>query len=148
MREAEVIKGAGLRKSVRINEVYVVKNSLVAVHIIRGTKLSIDGARRAAGDAVAASKPGPSNGITDRDICCRRRERQTIYPNRNVKDLARTRWHAVDDGPAILIYNMNGVGGGLFLLRSDDVSVARLSLRRKHERKRQCQGESDSCWCV
>jgi hypothetical protein len=147
MREAEVIKGAGLRKSVRINEVYAVKNSLVAVHIIRGTKLSIDGARRAAGDAVAASKPGPSNGITDRDICCRRRERQTIYPNRNIENLT-ARWNTAHSRPAILIDNMNGVGGGLFLLRCDDVSVARLSLRRKHERKRQCQGESDSCCCV
>ena len=78
MREAEVIKGAGLRKSVRINEVCVVKSSLVAVHIIRGTKLSIDGARIAAGDAVADTKPGPSNGVTDLDICCGRRERETI----------------------------------------------------------------------
>jgi hypothetical protein len=78
MRVAEVIKGAGLRKSVLINESVVGKSSLVAVHIIRGTKLSIDYARIATGDAVAATKPGPSNGITDRDICCRRRERQTI----------------------------------------------------------------------
>lgn len=132
MREAEVIKGAGLRKSVRINEVCVGKSSLVAVHIIRGTKLSIDGARRAAGDAVAVTKPGPSNGITDRDICCRRRERQTIYPNRNVKDLARTRWHAVDDGPVVLIHNTDDVGRGLLLLRRGDVSVTRSSLRRKH----------------
>jgi len=88
MRKAEVIKGAGLRKSVRINEVYVGKSSLVAVHIIRGTKLPIDDARIAAGDAVAVTKPGPSNGITDRDICCGRRERETIYPYRNIENLA------------------------------------------------------------
>ena len=78
MREAEVIKGAGLRKSVRINEVYVGKSSLVAVHIIRGTKLSIDGARRAAGDAVTATIPSPPDSITDRDIYCGRCKRETI----------------------------------------------------------------------
>ena len=115
MRKAEVIKGASLRKSVFINESVVGKGSRVAVGIIRGTKLSIHGARISAGDAVAVTKPGPSNGVTDRDICCGRRERETIYPNRNVKDLARTRWHAARGWPAVLIDYADDMTSTLFL---------------------------------
>jgi hypothetical protein len=88
VRKTEVRKGAGLRKSVRINEACVGKSSLVAVRVIWGTKLSIGCARIAASDAVVVAKPGPSNGITDRDICCGRRKRETIHAYRNVENLA------------------------------------------------------------
>ena len=88
VREAEIRIRAGLRKSVFINELVVGKSSGVAVRIIRGTKLPIDGARIAAGDTVAVTKPGPSNGIADRDICCGRRKRETICPYRNIENLA------------------------------------------------------------
>ena len=74
MREAEIRIRAGLRKSVFINELVFRKSSGVAVPIVRGTKLPIGGARIAAGDTVAVTKPGPSNGIADRDICCGRRK--------------------------------------------------------------------------
>jgi hypothetical protein len=43
---------------------------------------------------------------------------------------------------------MNGVGGGLFLLRCDDVSVARFSLRRKYQRKRHCQPKNLWDYCI
>jgi hypothetical protein len=53
----KIRKGAGLRKSVRINEACVVKSSLVAVHIIRGTVLSVGSARIAAGNTVVVGGP-------------------------------------------------------------------------------------------
>ena len=140
--------GARLRKSVFINESVVGKSSRIAVRIVRRTKLSIDGARISAGDAVAVTKPRPSNGITDRDICCGRRERETIHPNRNLKDLARTRWHAAHRRPAVFINNMDLVDRRLFQLCRGDMFVTRSSLRRKHQRKRRCQRKSDSYCCV
>jgi hypothetical protein len=148
VREAEVIKGTYLPKSVLINESVVGKGSRTAVGIIRGTKLSIDGARIAAADAVAATKPGPSNGITNRDICCGRREGETIYPDRNVEDLARTRWYSAHDRPSVLIHNMDDVGGGLLLLRRGDVSVTRSSFQQKYRRKHRCQRKSQPYYCV
>ena len=90
MRTAEIRKGANLCKSEFVNEAHVGKHARGAVRFIRRTEHPIGYAGRgiATGDTVAVTKPGPSNGITDRDICCGRRERETIYPYRNIENLA------------------------------------------------------------
>jgi hypothetical protein len=77
MDTAEIRKTTSLCKSEFVNKTLAGSHALAAVRVIRRTELPIGCAGRgiAAGDAVAATKPGPSNGITDRDICCGRRER-------------------------------------------------------------------------
>jgi hypothetical protein len=80
VRGAKVIKGTCLRKSELVHCANVGEDSLVAVHIVWRAKLPVGctGYLIAAGDAVAVTKPGPSNSITDGDICCGRREGETI----------------------------------------------------------------------
>ena len=149
MDTAEIRKIASLCKSELVNEALVGNHALGAVHVIRGTELPIRRARGATGDTVAASGPCPSDRIAHRDVDCARAEcKRPTRRHGHIDNRASCRWRAAHGWPAVLIYNMNGVGGGLLLLRRDDVSVTRLSLRRKHERKRDCQGESDSCCCV
>jgi hypothetical protein len=131
---------------VLINEACIIKSSRVAVRIIGRTKLPIGCARIAAGDAVTVASPGPSHRVAHRDIDRVWNKYEAALPHRYVEDLTATRWHAADRRLAVLIYNINGVAG-LFLLCYDNVPVARLSLRRQHQCKRHCQGESDSC-CV
>ena len=88
MDTAEIRKTASLCKSEFVNSVLVGSHALAAVRVIRRTELPIRRAGITTGDTVAVTKPGPSNGITDRDICCGRRERETIYPYRNIENLA------------------------------------------------------------
>ena len=148
MRVAKVIKGAGLREGVLINEIRIIESARLTVRIIRGTELSIDRARIAAGDAMAVTMPGPPDGITDGDIYFGRRKRETIQPYRDVEDLAATRWHAADHWPTVLIYNPDGVSGDVVELCCRDVSVAGCSLRRKYHRKHHRQAKRQWYYCV
>jgi len=116
MRGAEVRKSARLRESVFVNEACIIKNSLVAVRVIRRTKLFISGARIAAGDTVAATKPGPPDGITDRDIYCGRCKRETTLRYRHIEDLPSAGWDTAYCRLAVLIHNVDGVAGGLVQL--------------------------------
>jgi hypothetical protein len=68
MRKAEIRKTANLRKSELVDCAVGRKDSLVAVHIVGRTKLPINCAGIATRDAVAVTKPGPSDGITDGDV--------------------------------------------------------------------------------
>jgi hypothetical protein len=136
---AKIIKDAGFREGVLINEVCIIESPRVTVRIIRGTKLSIDCARIAAGDAVAVTMPGPPDRITDGDIYCRRRKHETIQSYRDVEDLTATRWHAADCWPAVLIYNPYDVAGAVLQLCCRGVSVAGCCLRRKYDRKHRGQ---------
>jgi hypothetical protein len=133
VRKTEVIKGASLIKGVLIHEPCVGKDSLVAIHIIRGTKLPINGARRAAGNAVTAIGPGPAHRVALRDIDFARIKRES-RPDLHIKNLAARRSHAAHGGPAVLIYNADCLCGSLSLL----------SLRGKRQRKRRCQPKSES----
>ena len=148
MREAKVIVSTRRRKSVLVDGALTGKDSLVAVHVIRGTKLSIDGARRAAGDAVAAAGPGPPHRVADRDVDCVRHKHEAALSHCYIEDLTATRWHAAHSCPSILIHNVNGGGRGMLLLRCGDASVARFSLRRKYQCKRRCQPKSHRDYCI
>ena len=144
MRKAEVRKGAGLRKSVRIDEACIVKSSLIAVRIIRGTKLAVRSARIAAGDAVVVAGPGPAHRVTHRDIDCIRHKDEAALPHCYIYNLTATRWHATHSWPSILIHNVKGMDGGRLLLRDRDGSVTRFSSQRKYRRKCCCQQKGDS----
>ena len=87
MRGAKVIKGTGLRESEFVDRANTGEDPLVAVHIIRRTKLFVRYARVAAGHTVPASAPSPSNGVTDGDVHCRRRERETVLSHSYIENL-------------------------------------------------------------
>jgi hypothetical protein len=131
VRGAEICKGAGLRKSVRINEACVVKSSLVAVHIIRGTVLSVGSARIAAGNTVVVAGPGPSHSVAHRDVDCVRHKHEPALPDRYIYNLTSARRHAAHRRVAVLIHNVNGGGRLMLLLRCGGASVTRFSVRRK-----------------
>jgi hypothetical protein len=95
VRGAEVRKSAGLRKSVLINEPCIVEGSCLTVHIIRGTKLAIGGARFAAGDTVAATDPGPSHCVARIDCEFVGHKHKATLPHRYVENLTTRGWHAV-----------------------------------------------------
>jgi hypothetical protein len=63
MGVAEVGIAARLPKSVRIDRARVGKSSRDAICIIGRTKLPIRHARRAAGNAVAVTHPGPAHRV-------------------------------------------------------------------------------------
>ena len=90
MRKTEVGKGAGLRKIMGINEACAVKSSLVAVHIIRRTELSIGRTRIAAGNAMAVAGPGPAHCITHRDVSCVRHKHKPPLPDCYIYNLTGT----------------------------------------------------------
>ena len=90
--KAEVLIRAGLRKCMHINGASVGKCSRVAIHILGGTKLPINNARSAAGDAMTATGPGPPHRIAGRDVKLIRVKRKTrTYCH--VENLAARRWH-------------------------------------------------------
>src|SRR5215831_17605088 len=107
MHVAEVRINAWLRKRVLINRALAGKNSRYAVRIIRGTKLRIYKARRATGNTVAATGPGPSHRVAYRDVDCVRYKNIAPLPYCYVEDLPATRWHTANGGPAILIHNVD-----------------------------------------
>jgi hypothetical protein len=144
MREAEVIIGASLVKGVLVHRPKVGKDSLIAVRIVRGTKLFIGRARIAAGDTVAVLGPGPPHRVAHRDVECVWHKHIPALSHRYIEDLASTRWRSAYGGPSVLIHNVNGMGGSLFLVRCADVFVTRSSLRQKYRRKRGCQQKGDS----
>ena len=149
MGTAEIRKIASLCKSEFVNKVYVGKHARGAVRVIRRTELPIGCARGATGDTVAASGPCPSHRIAHRDVDCARAEcKRPTRRHCHIDNRASCRWRAAHGWPAVLIDDIDGRGGSMVLLRCCDASVARLSLRRKHERKRRCEGKSDSCCCV
>jgi hypothetical protein len=148
MRVAEVMKGAGLSKGVLINEACIAECPRLTVRIIRRTKLSIDGARHATGDAVAAGGPGPPHRVADRDVDRVRNKYEAALSHRYVEDLIANRWQAADCWPAVLIDDIDAVGGGLLFLRRRDASVSRFSLRRKYQRKGRCQQKSPRHYCI
>jgi hypothetical protein len=133
-----------LRKSVLINESVVGKSSRIAVDVIRGTKLPIDGARIAAGDAVPVLGPGPPHCVAHRNVECVWHKHIASLSHRHIENLTATRWDAAHRWLAVLICNMDGVGGGLFLVPCANVFVTRSGLRRKHRRKRRCQQKGES----
>lgn len=147
MGKAKVRKGAGLRKSVRINEACIVKSSLVAVHVIRGTVLSIRCTRIAAGDAVVVAGPGPAHCVANRDVDCIGHKHEAALSDRYIYNLTSARWHTVDGRSSVLIYNMDGVCGSLLLLRYGDASVVRFSSRQRYNRKYRCQQTNQSHSC-
>jgi hypothetical protein len=65
MRGAKVIKSTRLRKSELVDCTVNGKDWLIAIHIVWRAKLPVGCARIAAGDAVAVTKPGPSNGVAN-----------------------------------------------------------------------------------
>lgn len=148
MRDAKVIKGARLRKSELVDCASVGEDCLVAVHIVWRAKLPVGCTGIAASDAVAVTKPGPPDGITDGDICCRRRKRETILPYSYIENLARTRWYSAHDRPSVSIHNMDDVGVRLFQFRYHNGFLARCSLRRKRERKHRCEPKCQWYYCV
>jgi len=133
VRGAEIRKGAGLRKSVRINEACVVKSSLVAVHIIRGTVQSVGSARIAAGDTVVIASPGPAHCVPHRDVHCVRHKQEAALTHRYIYNLTGARWHTAHGRSSVLIHNMDGVNGSMLLLRYRDVSIARFGWRRDYQ---------------
>ena len=70
VQSAEVRVTASLCKSVFVNEACIGKNPSVTIGIIRRTELPIGCTRRAAGDTVVIAAPGPSHGVTHRDVEC------------------------------------------------------------------------------
>ena len=148
MRSAEVIKGASLIKGVLVDRPCAGKDSQVAVHIIRGTILSIGCARIAARDAVAASGPSPPYRIAHRDVNCVRHKHQAALPDRYIYNLTSTRWHTAHSRPAVLIHNVNGAGGVLFVRRHSGALLARLRLRQRYHRKHRCQAKSHPDYCI
>src|SRR5882724_2271175 len=139
MRMAEVRIDAWLGKSVFINRAYVGKNSRGAVRIVRGTKLRIDKARRAAADTVAALGPCPPYRVAHRDVDCVRHKHIAALSHRHIEYLAAARWHTANCWLSVLVYNVDDVAGRLFLLGSGELSVARLSLRQEYNRQHNCQ---------
>jgi hypothetical protein len=129
VRGAEVRKGAGLRKGVFINKACIVKSPRVTVHIIRGTKLPIGGARGAAGDAVVVAGPGPAHCVAHRDVDCVRDEHEAALPDRYIYNLTSARRHAAHSWPPKLIHNMDGMIGMLGVRSRGGAPVARFSLR-------------------
>ena len=103
MRVAEVGIDARFRKSVFINRAYVGKNSRGAVRIVRGTKLRIDKARRAAANTVSALGPGPSHRVAYRNVDCVWYKDIAPLSYCDIDDLAATSWHAAHGGSAVLI---------------------------------------------
>src|SRR5207248_6181423 len=102
---------------------------------------------RAAGDTVAVTGPGPSHRVAYRDVDLVRHKHET-RSHGHIDNLAGTRWHAAHGRVPVLIHNVDGVGGGLFLVRCANVSVTRFSLRQKYRRKRDCEQRGDSYECV
>ena len=142
VREAEVIIAAGLVKSVLVHRPKVGKDSLVAVRIVRRTKLFIRRAGIAAGDTVAVLGPCLAHRVAHEDVDRVRHKHIATLPHCHIENLTAARWDAAHCWPAVLIYNMDCVSGGLFLL------VARFSSREKYHRKRRRQQTSKSYGCI
>src|SRR5713101_6389829 len=70
VRSTKVRKSNRLRKSVLINRAYVGKRSRRAIGIVRGTKLSIDRTRIAAGNTMATAGPSPPNRVAHMNVEC------------------------------------------------------------------------------
>jgi hypothetical protein len=94
-------------KRVLINSAGVGKSSWKTIHVVRRTKLRIREALRTTANAMAATGPGPSHRVTDRDVDSVRRKRET-RPHHDVDNLAGSRWHAIDSRPTVLIDNAQG----------------------------------------
>src|SRR4029453_3731026 len=121
---AEVGIDPRLRESVLINRALVGKDSLIAVQVIRGTILSIDDARIAAGDTVAALSPGPSHRVACRDVDFVRYKHIAALPHGHIEDLAATRWHAAHGRLPVLIHNADPGSSELFRLRRAGMFIA------------------------
>jgi hypothetical protein len=139
VRKAEVRISPGLSESMLVHRALTGKNSLIAIHVIRGTKLSIGGARIAAGDAVTAIGPGPAHRVALRDIDLARIERES-RPDLHIKNLAARRSHAAHRWPAVLVHNVDCVGGRLSLLP--------LRGKRQHKRRYQPTSKPYRCLCL
>lgn len=107
MHEAKVRITASLRKSELIDIAVVGKDSLVAVHIVERTKLPINRAGIAAGDAVAVTKPSPSDGVTDGDVYVVRIKGETALSHRHIENLAAAQRHATNRRLSVLVNNAN-----------------------------------------
>jgi hypothetical protein len=131
MDTAEIRKIASLCKSEVVNKVLGGKHALGrAVHVIRRTEMPIRRARGATGDTVAASGPCPSHRIAHRDVDCARAEcKRPTWRYRHIHNRAGCRWHAVYGWLAVLIDNIDALGGGLLLLPRRDAPVSGCSLR-------------------
>ena len=130
MDTAEIRKIANLCKSEFVNKALGGSHALGAVHVIRRTEMPIRRARGATGDTVAASGPCPSHRIAHRDVDCARAEcKRPTRRHRHIHNRASCRWHAVYGWLAVLIDNIDAMGGGLLLLRRRDAPVSRFSLR-------------------
>lgn len=107
MDTAEIRKIAGLCKSEFVNKAYVGNHARGAVRVIRRTELPIGCAGRgiATGDTVAATKPSPSDGVTNGDVQVVRTKGETALSDRHIESLAAARRHATHGWPAILIHN-------------------------------------------
>jgi hypothetical protein len=138
MRKAEIRKITRLRESVLVNKSLAGKNPLVAIHIIRGTKLPISGARIAAGDTVAAIGPGPPHRVAHRDVDLARIKRES-RSDLHIENLTATRRHAAHGWSSILIYDVDGMDVGALVLRRGEIFVVRIGLRQKYNRKHRYQ---------
>lgn len=119
VRRAEVGIIACLRKSMLINRALTGKNSQVAVRVIRGTEQPIGGARRTAGDAVAAAAPGPPYRVTCENVDCGRYELKTVSNRADsyIEGLALRQRNAARCVLTVLIDNADDPGFGLLLCR-------------------------------
>src|SRR5436305_11836136 len=87
VREAEVIIAAGLVKSVLVHRPKVGKDSLVAVRIVRRTKLLIRRAGIAAGDTVAVLGPCPAHRVAHEDLDRVRHQHIATLPNCHLENV-------------------------------------------------------------
>src|SRR6266581_32605 len=109
VRGTEVRIPARRTERMLINRAHVGKNSCRAIHVIRRTILRIGCARKAAGDAMAASGPGPPHRVTYRDVDRVRHKLETISTSRcHIDNRAGSRWHAAHGWLAVLIENADG----------------------------------------
>jgi hypothetical protein len=90
VRSTKVRKSTRLRKSVLINRAYVGKRSRRAIGIVRGTKLSIDRARIAAGNTMATAGPSPPNRVAHMNVERIRHKREALS-HRDIENPVR--WH-------------------------------------------------------
>src|SRR5262249_39027942 len=126
---AEIRKIASLCKSEFVNKALGGSHALGAVTVIRRTEIPIRRARSATGDTVAAKGPCPSHRIAHRDVdCARAKCKRPTWRHRHIHNRASCRWHAAYGWLAVLIDNIDAMGGGGLLLRRCDSSVSRFRL--------------------
>jgi len=107
MDTAVIRKIASLCKSEFVNKAQVGSHARGAVRVIRRTELPIVCAGRgiATGDTVAATKPSPSDGVTNGDVQVVRTKGETALSHCHIENLAAAGRHGTHGRAAVLIDN-------------------------------------------